>query len=104
MIGQWGLVVISKKNPEEICVATHGSPILIGFAPESVYVASETIAFEKYTKDYVETKNGEIFSLSLDTVAELKKNMAQKGRLMKITNEVKVKLQPDPPFESFYEE
>lgn len=68
LIGQWGLVVINKKKPSEICVATYGSPILIGFGVDSIYVASETIAFEKYTKDYVEMKNEEVFTLSLETV------------------------------------
>ncbi len=46
-----------KKNPESIYIATYGSPILIGFAENNVYVASETIAFQKYTKEYMETKN-----------------------------------------------
>jgi glucosamine--fructose-6-phosphate aminotransferase (isomerizing) len=86
LVGQWGLVVINKKKPDEICVATNGSPILIGFAPNGIYVASETIAFEKYTKDYVETKNGEIYTLCLETASELKKSLEQKGRLLKITH------------------
>jgi glucosamine--fructose-6-phosphate aminotransferase (isomerizing) len=31
LIGQWGLVAMSTKQPDEICVSTYGSPILVGF-------------------------------------------------------------------------
>lgn len=59
---------MSRKQPDEICVCTYGSPILVGFGTGGIYVASESIAFEKYTKDYMETRNDEIFTLSLSTI------------------------------------
>jgi glucosamine--fructose-6-phosphate aminotransferase (isomerizing) len=65
LIGQWGLVAISTKQPDEICVSTYGSPILVGFGSRDIYVTSQTIAFEKYTKEYMVTRNNEIFTLSL---------------------------------------
>lgn len=40
LIGQWGLVAMSRKQPDEICVSTYGSPILVGFGSNGIYVAS----------------------------------------------------------------
>jgi len=47
-------------------VARHGSPLLIGFDEESIYVASERIAFEKYTQNYISLDDGEAILLDLN--------------------------------------
>jgi len=64
--GQWGLVVICKDEPKKIVVARKGSPILIGLSNEAIFVASEKIAFEKYTSQYFDVQEGEIIELDLD--------------------------------------
>lgn len=43
--GQWGLVAIDKAHPLQMVVARRGSPIEIGLSEESIFVASEKIAF-----------------------------------------------------------
>ena len=50
LIGQWGLVVISENEPSEMTIFTYGSPILVAFGEDEIYAASETIAFQNYTK------------------------------------------------------
>jgi len=49
LIGTWGIVAMDCENPHQMLVARHGSPLLIGFDDNNIYVASERIAFEKYT-------------------------------------------------------
>jgi glucosamine--fructose-6-phosphate aminotransferase (isomerizing) len=62
--GTWGLGVINKANPEEIVVACNGSPMVIGFGQECTYVASETSAFNRFTKNFIAMKDGEIAVVS----------------------------------------
>lgn len=64
--GTWGLVAIDRQQPKKMLVARHGSPLLVGFDEESIYVASERIAFEKYTQNYIVLEDGEAMLLDLD--------------------------------------
>ena len=64
--GTWGLAVISKDNPDEIVLACNGSPMVIGFEKDRVFVASETSAFNKHTKNFIAMKDGEIASITSD--------------------------------------
>jgi glutamine---fructose-6-phosphate transaminase (isomerizing) len=52
--------VINKDRPKEIVVACNGSPMVIGLAPGRTYIASETSAFSRYTKNFIAMKDGEI--------------------------------------------
>jgi glucosamine--fructose-6-phosphate aminotransferase (isomerizing) len=52
--------VINKANPGEIVVACNGSPMMIGLGEGKTYIASETSAFSKYTKNFIAMKDGEI--------------------------------------------
>eukprot|EP01038_Epipyxis_sp_PR26KG_P016466 gene16466-22461_t len=58
--GSWGLCVVNKMKPEEIVVACNGSPMVIGIGSGKTFIASETSAFSKYTKNYIAMKDGEI--------------------------------------------
>ena len=62
--GTWGLGVINKAQPDEIVVACNGSPMVIGFGSECTYVASETSAFNRYTKNFIAMKDGELAVVS----------------------------------------
>ena len=62
--GTWGLGVINKEKPDEIVVACNGSPMVIGFGNECTYIASETSAFNRYTKNFIAMKDGEIALVS----------------------------------------
>ena len=63
--GTWGLVALDRTRPDQMLVARHGSPLLIGFDEDSLYVASERIAFEKYTQNYIVLEDGEALLLDL---------------------------------------
>lgn len=58
--GSWGIAVINKSSPDEIIVACNGSPMVIGLGQGKTFIASETSAFSKYTKNFIAMKDGEI--------------------------------------------
>ncbi|CAM9112701.1 unnamed protein product [Phaeothamnion confervicola] len=62
--GTWGLAVLHKDRPQEIVVACNGSPMVIGLGQDKIYVASETLAFSRYTKNFIAMKDGEIGVIS----------------------------------------
>ncbi|KAG7360164.1 glucosamine-fructose-6-phosphate aminotransferase [Nitzschia inconspicua] len=87
--GTWGLVIICSDNPHELVVACNGSPLVIGIADDRTFIASETSAFNRYTKNFISMKDGEIGVLHAD------------GRTLdlsrkQIAPDQEVKLSPDP--------
>lgn len=48
-----------------IC-ARMGSPLLVGFAKDGLFVSSELIAFQKYTNEFIRLKDREIIQLNLE--------------------------------------
>ena len=58
--GTWGMCILSKDNPDEMVVACNGSPLVIGLGKKATYVASEPSAFNRYTKEFISMKDGEI--------------------------------------------
>jgi glucosamine--fructose-6-phosphate aminotransferase (isomerizing) len=51
--GTWGVVLIAKDRPDEICAFKNGSPLLVGISKGRMWVASEPAAFSQYTKEYI---------------------------------------------------
>jgi glucosamine--fructose-6-phosphate aminotransferase (isomerizing) len=87
--GSWGLGIICSDNPDELVVACNGSPLVIGIADGRTFIASETSAFNRFTKTFISMKDGEIGVLHAD------------GRTLdlsrkQIAPDQKVKLSPDP--------
>lgn len=87
--GTWGLGIICTDSPDEIVVACNGSPLVIGIADDRTFIASETSAFNRYTKNFISMKDGEIGILHAD------------GRTLDLSRaqtapDQEVKLSPDP--------
>eukprot|EP00542_Grammatophora_oceanica_P015132 CAMPEP_0194038330 /NCGR_PEP_ID=MMETSP0009_2-20130614/10570_1 /TAXON_ID=210454 /ORGANISM="Grammatophora oceanica, Strain CCMP 410" /LENGTH=704 /DNA_ID=CAMNT_0038680789 /DNA_START=91 /DNA_END=2205 /DNA_ORIENTATION=- len=87
--GTWGLCIMCTDTPDELVVACNGSPLVIGIADDRTFVASETSAFNRYTKNFISMKDGEIGVLHAD------------GRTLdlsrkQIAPDQEVKLSPDP--------
>lgn len=87
--GTWGLVIISSDTPDELVVACNGSPLVIGISDDRTFIASETSAFNRYTKNFISMKDGEIGVLHAD------------GRTLDLSRkqtapDQQVKLSPDP--------
>ena len=64
--GSWGLCILSKDQPDELVVACNGSPLVIGLGRDATYVASETSAFNRYTKEFISMRDGEIGVIHAD--------------------------------------
>jgi len=87
--GTWGLAIICTDTPDEMVVACNGSPLVIGMDDQQTFIASETSAFNKYTKNFISMKDGEIGVLHAD------------GRTLDLTRkqvapDQEVKLSPAP--------
>jgi len=64
--GSWGLCLISLDEPDRMVVACNGSPLVIGIGDNRTFVASETTAFNRYTKEFISMQDGEIGVLYAD--------------------------------------
>lgn len=87
--GTWGLGIMCTDAPDELVVACNGSPLVIGIGADRMFIASETSAFNRYTKNFISMKDGEIGVLHADgTTLDL-------GR-MQVAPDQEVKLSPAP--------
>lgn len=88
--GTWGLCIMSSDSPDELVVACNGSPMVIGIGSDNrTFVASETGAFNRYTKEFISMKDGEIGVLHSDG------RMLDLKRVMKAPDQ-EILLSPDP--------
>lgn len=58
--GTWGLCIANVECPDALIVACNGSPLVIGVGSDKTFVASETSAFNRQTKNFIAMKDGEI--------------------------------------------
>lgn len=59
--GTWGLCVVARDEPGKIIVARNGSPLVIGYgSDDTMYIASETTAFNRHTKRFISLQDGEL--------------------------------------------
>jgi len=87
--GTWGLCIMSQDTPHELIVACNGSPLVIGISNDRTFVASETSAFNRYTKNFIAMKDGEIAVVGADAAS------LDLSRIQKAPNQ-EVVLHPDP--------
>jgi len=87
--GTWGLCIMCTDTPDELVVACNGSPLVIGYSDTNMFVASETSAFNRYTKNFIGLKDGEIGIVHADgSTLEL-------SRMQKAPDQ-EIVLTPDP--------
>lgn len=87
--GTWGLGIMCTEAPDELVVACNGSPLVIGIGTDRMFIASETSAFNRYTKNFISMKDGEIGVLHADgTTLDLAR--------MQVAPEQDIKLSPAP--------
>lgn len=97
--GTWGLIIMSKDHPNTLIAARKGSPVVVGFGNNGIYISSEIIGFQKYTHKYFALEDREIIELSLDNGIE-----ARVKERIRHADKVHVKMNPTPPFTTFFEE
>lgn len=94
--GTWGLAIISKLMPDTIICCRNGSPLLIGICEGKMFVASESAAFSRHTKNMISLENGEIAIITSDGVKELIGKRKSIEERMEQAQDSEVKLSPSP--------
>lgn len=89
--GTYGICVISKDEPDKIIACQKGSPLVIGFAEQSLFVASEKTAFSAFTNDFLSMKDGEIATITKDGT-----DINSYDLRMEKSRPEKIHLKPDP--------
>lgn len=95
--GTWGIAVLDKENPNKIITCRHGSPILLGISQNETFIASEAVAFQKYTNQYISLNNDEMAIITYDNNKidiSLSDNYEQ-NRIKLVAHE-EILLTPDP--------
>ncbi len=64
--GTFGLLVLSKREPEKLIAARRGSPLLLGVGNGEYLVASDASAVIQYTKQVIYLNDNEICTISHD--------------------------------------
>lgn len=64
--GTYGVVVISKTEPDKMIVARKGSPLVIGIGDDEHYVASDVNALIGHTSRCIYLEDGEIAEITKD--------------------------------------
>ena len=64
--GTYGIVVISKSEPDRIFAARRGSPLVIGKGKDEFFIASDVAAILRYTNEIVYLEDGEVAEISSD--------------------------------------
>ncbi|MEJ5360950.1 MAG: glutamine--fructose-6-phosphate transaminase (isomerizing) [Spirochaetota bacterium] len=78
--GTYGIVVISKKEPDKIIAARNGSPLIIGVGDGEMIVASDASAIVEHTRNVIYVSDGEIIEITKNAVKtfDLKKQTVEK--------------------------
>jgi glutamine---fructose-6-phosphate transaminase (isomerizing) len=66
--GTYGLAIACADEPDHVVVACKGSPMVIGHGDGENFVASDVAAFLHYTRDVTYMEDGEMATISADTV------------------------------------
>ena len=64
--GTYGIVVISKSEPDRIFAARRGSPLVIGKGKDEFFIASDVAAILRYTNEIIYLEDGEVAEISSD--------------------------------------
>jgi len=75
--GTYGLVVISKRDPNKIVAAKLGSPLLLGLGEDEFLIASDPAAVIAHTKKVIYLDDGEIVTVTPDNFFILKEKQPE---------------------------
>lgn len=73
VIGAYAIVVLDKKNNNELIAAKKSSPLVIGMGEDEFFIGSDATPIVEYTDNVVYLEDGEIARISLETGLKIKK-------------------------------
>jgi glucosamine--fructose-6-phosphate aminotransferase (isomerizing) len=66
--GAFAIGVLSGTDPERLIAARRGSPLVVGVAPDAVYLASDAAALLPFTQDMLFLHDGDVAELRIGAV------------------------------------
>ncbi|MDX1637556.1 MAG: glutamine--fructose-6-phosphate transaminase (isomerizing) [Balneolaceae bacterium] len=66
VVGTYGIAIVNLEQPDQIIVARHGSPLLIGVGDGEMFVASDGAPIVEHTKKVVYLDDGEMAVIRKD--------------------------------------
>ena len=64
VIGAYGIVVISKDDPDIIVAARYGSPLVLGVGEDEYFIASDASPIIEHTRNVIFLEEGEMVTIS----------------------------------------
>lgn len=58
--GAYAIAVIDRENPQQIVVARQGSPLVIGVGIDEYFIASDPLALQKVSQEFIYLEDGDI--------------------------------------------
>ncbi|MBD3747943.1 MAG: glutamine--fructose-6-phosphate transaminase (isomerizing) [Sphingobacteriales bacterium] len=68
VVGAYAIVIMSKKDPDQLIAARKGSPMVIGVGDREYFVASDATPIVEYTKNVIYLNDNEIAYLKRDEI------------------------------------
>jgi len=68
VVGTYGILVISTKEPDKIIAARRGSPLVIGVGDHEIFLASDAAALIEHTRQVVYLNDDEIACISTNSL------------------------------------
>ncbi len=67
--GAYALGIVSSHAPGRLIGVRHGAPLIVGKGEGANYIASDTLALNKHTKDFYYLEEGDVVDLTRDSIA-----------------------------------
>jgi glucosamine--fructose-6-phosphate aminotransferase (isomerizing) len=68
--GTYAIVALHKDFPDLLMIARRDSPLMVGVSKDSVYVASDILAFDKEVTEIAQIDDGTVTSLTRDSLSK----------------------------------
>lgn len=66
--GTYGLAVVDAREPGTIVTARNGSPVIVGFGEQEMYVASDMSALVRHTREISHLEDGEVACITRNSL------------------------------------
>lgn len=68
LVGAYAICVVDKKDPNKIIAVRQGSPLVVGFGFGEHFFASDPLALQKVSQEFIYLEDGDIVELDKDNV------------------------------------
>jgi len=91
IIGAYGILIMSKDDPNKLIAARNGSPLVIGLGEDENFIGSDVSAIMEYTRNILYLDDGEVAEISSD--GYLIKHIEHDHEIIKDINEIEFSLE-----------